>query len=361
MQYILRWYGEKEDSVSLTEIKQIPFITGIAGTMNDIAVGEIWPSEKIKELKSKVERHGLKLEVIESVNVHEDIKAGLTSKDYYIENYIKTIKNLAKEGIKVICYNFMPIFDWVRTDLHYKLKDGSTAMAYIDEKIKNITPQQLIQEVKSSSRGFSLPGWEPEKLKNIEQLFETFEDIDEERLFGNLRYFLKAVIPECEKVGIKLAIHPDDPPWSIFGLPRIASTKEQLDRITKIIESPSNTLAICTGSLGVREENNIPEIVKYFGNIEKISYMHVRNIKRIGTKSFHETSHISKEGDLDIFEIMKELYETKFDGYIRPDHGRQIWDEKARVGYGLYDRALGASYLYGIWESLNKIKKGESK
>ncbi|PNR88193.1 mannonate dehydratase [Petrotoga sp. 9T1HF07.CasAA.8.2] len=356
MEFIMRWFGEGDDSVSLSQIKQIPVISGIAGTLDEIPVGEVWPLDKIENLKNKVNKEGLKLEVIESVNIHEDIKAGLATRDHYIDNYIKTIQNLSKIGIKIICYNFMPIFDWIRTDLYYKLNDGSTTMAYFDEKIKDITPEQLIDEFKRNSAGFSLPGWENEKLKDIEKLFEIFKDVNEERLFKNLEYFLKAVIPECEKLNIKLAIHPDDPPWPIFGLPRIVSTKEQLERIVKCIDSPSNTLAICTGSLGAREDNNIPQIIRHFGEKDKISFVHVRNIKRIGNKRFFETSHMSKEGTLDMIEILKALYEINFNGYLRPDHGRNIWNEKARPGYGLYDRALGVSYLYGMWETLNKIK-----
>ena len=358
MNFILRWFGEKDDSVSLSQIKQIPIISGIVGTLNEIPVGEIWPIEKIEKIKNQVNNEGLALEVIESVNVHEDIKAGLPSRDYYIENYIKTIENLSKIGIKVICYNFMPIFDWVRTDLYYQLSDGSYSMAYDHDKIKNISPQQLIQEVESGSKGFSLPGWEPEKLKNLQQLFEIFSDIDEDKLFHNLEYFLKSIIPVCEKVGIKMAIHPDDPPWPIFGLPRIVSSKEQLEKIINIVDSPSNTLAICSGSLASNPKNSVTDIIRQFGKQSKISFVHVRNIKITGEKKFHEVSHFSKEGSLDIFEIMKALHETNFNGYLRPDHGRLIWNEKARPGYGLFDRALGVSYLFGIWESLDKIKKG---
>jgi mannonate dehydratase len=356
--FILRWFGVKDDSVTLSQIKQIPIISGIAGTLNEIPVGEVWPIEKIEKLKNQTNIEGLKLEVIESVNVHEDIKAGLPSRDYYIENYIKTIENLSKAGIKVICYNFMPIFDWVRTDLYHQLPDGSYSMAYDHEKITNISPQQLIQEVNSGAKGFSLPGWEPEKLKNLQQLFEAFSDIDEEKLFLNLEYFLKSIIPVCEKVGIKMAIHPDDPPWPIFGLPRIVSSKEHLEKIINVVDSPSNTLAICSGSLGANLENNVPDIIRQFGKLGKISFVHVRNIKITDYKKFHEVSHFSKEGSLDIFEIMKALHETDFKGYLRPDHGRLIWNEKSRPGYGLFDRALGVSYLYGIWESLEKNKRG---
>ena len=286
MNFILRWFGEKDDSVSLSQIKQIPIISGIVGTLNEIPVGEIWPIEKIEKIKNQVNNEGLALEVIESVNVHEDIKAGLPSRDYYIENYIKTIENLSKIGIKVICYNFMPIFDWVRTDLYYQLSDGSYSMAYDHDKIKNISPQQLIQEVESGSKGFSLPGWEPEKLKNLQQLFEIFSDIDEDKLFHNLEYFLKSIIPVCEKVGIKMAIHPDDPPWPIFGLPRIVSSKEQLEKIINIVDSPSNTLAICSGSLASNPKNSVTDIIRQFGKQSKISFVHVRNIKITGEKNF---------------------------------------------------------------------------
>ncbi|WP_026487256.1 mannonate dehydratase [Caldanaerobius polysaccharolyticus] len=357
MKMTFRWFGEKDDSVTLQQIRQIPGVSGVVGALFDIPVGEVWPLDRILELKKKVEAYGLKLEVIESVNVHEDIKLGLPSREVYIENYIETIKNLGIAGIKVVCYNFMPVFDWLRSDLARKLPDGSEVLYYDDSVIKNVDPVKLVEDTESGSRGFSLPGWEPYRLKELKRLFELYEDVDEERLFDNLKYFLERIIPVCEKYDVKMAIHPDDPPWSVFGLPRIVTGKENLERIIKLVDSPYNGLTLCSGSLGANPENNIPELVRYFGKIGRIHFAHVRNIKILSDKVFHETSHLSSDGSFDMFEIMKAYYDIGFDGYMRPDHGRMIWGEKARPGYGLYDRALGVAYLNGLWEAICKMNK----
>lgn len=356
MKMVFRWFGENDDSVRLDQIRQIPGVRGVVGTLFDIPVGEVWPLERILDLKRKVEAFGLELEVIESVNVHEDIKLGLPSRDKYIENYKETIKNLGLAGIKVVCYNFMPVFDWIRTDLSKKLPDGSEVMEYNDGIIKNLDPLKLLEEMESGSRGYSLPGWEPYRLKELKRLFELYRDVNEEKLFNNLKYFLENIIPVCEKYDVKMAIHPDDPPWSVFGLPRIVTNKENLEKIINLVDSPYNGLTLCSGSLGANPENDIPELIRYFGKKRKILFAHVRNIKIVSEKVFYETSHLSSEGSLDMFEIMKAYHDVGFDGYMRPDHGRMIWGEKARPGYGLYDRALGIAYLDGLWEAISKIK-----
>lgn len=352
---VFRWFGENDDSVTLEQIRQIPGVTGVVGALFDIPVGEVWPLERILDLKRKVEAFGLELEVIESVNVHEDIKLGLPSRDKYIENYKETIKNLGLAGIKVICYNFMPVFDWIRTNLAKKLGDGSEVMEYDDNIIRGLDPIKLVEEMESGSKGYSLPGWEPYRLKELRRLFELYQNVDEEKLFNNLKYFLENIIPVCEKYDVKMAIHPDDPPWSIFGLPRIVTNKENLERIINLVDSPYNGLTLCSGSLGANPENNIPELVRYFGKKGRIHFAHVRNIKIVSERVFYETSHLSSDGSLDMFEIMKAYYDIRFDGYMRPDHGRMIWGEKARPGYGLYDRALGIAYLNGLWEAINKM------
>ncbi|MDP9751889.1 mannonate dehydratase [Thermoanaerobacter pentosaceus] len=356
MKMVFRWFGENDDSVTLEQIRQIPGVTGVVGALFDIPVGEVWPLERIFDLKRKVEAFGLKLEVIESVNVHEDIKLGLPSRDKYIENYKETIKNLGVAGIKVLCYNFMPVFDWIRTDLSKKLPDGSEVMTYEDNIIKDLDPLKLVEEMESGSRGYSLPGWEHYRLKELKRLFELYQDVDEEKLFDNLKYFLENIIPVCEKYDVKMAIHPDDPPWSVFGLPRIVTNKENLEKIINLVDSPYNGLTLCSGSLGANPENNIPELIRYFGKKGRIHFAHVRNIKIVSERAFHETSHLSSDGSFDMFEIMKAYYDIGFDGYMRPDHGRMIWGEKARPGYGLYDRALGIAYLNGLWEAINKMR-----
>ena len=353
MKMVFRWYGEK-DTIPLNFIKQIPGVVGIVGALFDVPVGEVWPFDKIMKLKQRVENEGLKLEVIESVNVHEDIKLGLPSREKYIDNYIKTIKNLSQAGVKVVTYNFMPIFDWLRTNLNKPLEDGSTTMEYDHSLIEDINPNQLIENVKKGTQGFILPGWEWDRLEKLEKTFEMYKNIDEQKLFENLVYFLERVIPYCEKYDIKLAIHPDDPPWKIFGLPRIITNKENIEKMLKAVDSKYNGLALCMGSLGANPNNDLPGMVRHFGEMGRIHFAHVRNLKITGKKKFHETAHPTFCGTHDMYEIMKAFYEIGFEGYIRPDHGRMIWNEKGTPGYGLYDRALGAVYLQGLWEAISK-------
>ncbi|MBU8682133.1 mannonate dehydratase [Bacillus haynesii] len=348
MQMTFRWYGDS-DPVTLEYIRQIPGVTGIVSAIYDIPVGEAWPYEKIVELKEKIENHGLSLSVIESVPVHEDIKLGLPTRDQYIENYKTTIRNLAKAGVKIVCYNFMPVFDWTRSSLDYALEDGSTALIYEEEKVRQMNP--LHGELK-------LPGWdtsyEDGQLKN---LFQQYQHITEEDLWENLSYFIKAVIPVAENEQVKMAIHPDDPPWPIFELPRIITNKENLERLINLYDSSFNGLCLCSGSLGVNSTNDIPELIRYFGKKGKVNFVHLRNIKIIGEKSFQESSHRSEDGSLDMYEIVRALRDIDFAGPARPDHGRMIWGETGKPGYGLYDRALGAVYLNGMWETLTKEKK----
>ncbi len=356
MKMTFRWFGENQDSIKLEQIRQIPGITGVVGALFDIPVGDVWPMENILALKEKVHNAGLELEVIESVNIHEDIKLGLASRDMYIDNYRQTIRNLAKAGIKVICYNFMPVFDWLRSDLAQKLEDGSEVLSYDNSIISKADPVKLVEDMETNSKGFSLPGWEPYRLKELKDTLEKYKSIDEEKLFANLKYFLEGIIPVCEQVDVKMAIHPDDPPWPLFGLPRIVTSRDNLDRLVKLVDSPYNGLTLCSGSLGANTKNNIPELIRYFGSMGRIHFGHVRNIKFVSERSFHESSHLSSDGSLDLFEIMKAYHDIGFTGYIRPDHGRMIWNEKARPGYGLYDRALGIAYLNGLWEAIGKMK-----
>lgn len=352
-----RWYGQNDDPISLENIRQIPGTTQVVGALFDVPVGEVWPKEKIANLKKQVEDAGLKLEVIESVNIHDDIKIGLSTRDQYIENYKQTIRNLSEYGIKVICYNFMPIFDWLRTDLHYQLEDGSNDLAFEADKLDN-DPQVIIDRVKNSSEGYTLPGWEPERLATIEHLFKTYADVDEKKLSENLKYFLDAIIPTCEECDVRMAMHPDDPPRELFGLPRIYKNREDMLAIEEMHESRYNGFTICTGSLGENPNNDVPAIIREFVGKDRAPFIHARNIKFINNKyDFHEAAHLSSYGSLDMYEIMKALHDCNFDGYLRPDHGRNIWGENGRPGYGLYDRALGITYLSGLWEALKKNKK----
>lgn len=348
MKLSFRWYGE-EDPVKVEYIRQIPSIDSIVTAIYDVPVGEVWSMESIIKLKEEVEKAGFNFDVIESVPVHEDIKLGAPTRDKYIENYKVNIRNLAKAGIKVICYNFMPVFDWTRSELDRTLADGSTALVYYKEQIDKIDP--LKGEL-------SLPGWGSSYTKEeLKDVFHKYSKIDEEDLWENLEYFLKEIIPVAEANDVKMAIHPDDPPWPIFGLPRIITTEENIDRFLKIVDNKYNGLTFCTGSLGSGDFNDVIKMVDKYSSQERIHFMHVRNIKLVGNSSFEESAHYSSEGSLDIVEIMKVLYKNKFNGYLRPDHGRMIWGETGRPGYGLYDRALGAMYIAGIWETLGKVDK----
>lgn len=355
MKMVFRWFGSDDDSVTLEQIRQIPGITGVVGALHDMPAGELWTQERINALRNEVNAAGLELEVIESVNVHEDIKLGLPSRDQYIENYIKTIENLGKAGVKVICYNFMPVFDWLRSDLWMKLSDGSVVLAYDQSVIANTDPVSIVETYAEDSKGFGLPGWEPERLAELRTTLELYKDVDQEKLFDNLKYFLEAIIPTCEEYDVKMAIHPDDPPWEIYGLPRIVTSKENLEKLVNLVDSPYNGLTLCSGSLGVNSKNQIPELIRHFGKMGRIHFGHVRNVKIVSDGVFHETSHLSSDGSLDVFEIMKAYYDVGFTGYLRPDHGRMIWGEEARPGYGLYDRALGVAYMNGLWEAINKM------
>ncbi len=355
MQMTLRWFGDKFDSVKLWQIRQIPGVTGVITTLYDIPAGDLWPLERIQALKKEVEDAGLTIAGIESVNIHDDIKIGKPSRDKYIENYIKTLENLAACGIKLVCYNFMPVFDWTRTDLAKMRPDGATVLAYDQKVVDSIDPQTFFDQTNSSSNGFVMPGWEPERLSKVKELFEAYKDVDEDTLFNNLVYFLKAIQPVCEKHGIKMAIHPDDPAWPVFGLPRIITSKEKILRVMKAVDSPFNGLTFCAGSFGTNPENDLPGIIRALPG--RVHFAHVRNLHHFAPGVFEEAAHLSSDGSFDLYEIVRALYETGFDGPIRPDHGRAIWGEVSMPGYGLYDRALGAEYILGLWEAIDKSEK----
>ena len=355
MQMTLRWFGDKFDSVKLWQIRQIPGVTGVITTLYDIPAGDLWPLERIQALKKEVEDAGLTIAGIESVNIHDDIKIGKPSRDKYIENYIKTLENLAACGIKLVCYNFMPVFDWTRTDLAKMRPDGATVLAYDQKVVDSIDPQTFFDQTNSSSNGFVMPGWEPERLSKVKELFEAYKDVDEDTLFNNLVYFIKAIQPVCEKHGIKMAIHPDDPAWPVFGLPRIITSKEKILRVMKAVDSPFNGLTFCAGSFGTNPENDLPGIIRALPG--RVHFAHVRNLHHFAPGVFEEAAHLSSDGSFDLYEIVRALYETGFDGPIRPDHGRAIWGEVSMPGYGLYDRALGAEYILGLWEAIDKSEK----
>ena len=345
MKMTFRWYGDN-DPVTLDHIRQIPKMTGIVSAVYDVPAGGVWSEESIYALKKKAEDKGLEFEVVESVPVPEDIKLGNEKAPELIENYCENVRRLGKAGVKCICYNFMPVFDWLRSELEYMHKDGSNGLAYDDETVLSMNP--LTSEL-------SLPGWDESYSKDeLKELLNKYKDIDEEKLWENLEVFLKAVIPVAEESGVKMAIHPDDPPWGIFGLPRIITTEKNLERFLKTVDSEANGLTFCTGSLGADVNNDLPKMAKKFA--KRIHFAHLRNIKHTSEKCFYETGHPTDCGSLDMYMIAKNLIDGGFDGYVRPDHGRMIWGERGRYGYGLYDRALGAMYLTGLFEGIEKTR-----
>ena len=355
MQMTLRWYGSAFDTVTLQQIRQIPGVTGVISTLYDTVPGEVWSRERIRALKKEIEAAGLMLAGIESVNIHDDIKAGGENRDLYIKNYIETLTNLGEEDVHLVCYNFMPVFDWTRTELARIRADGSTVLAYTQEAVDALEPEKVFESISGDMNDTVMPGWEPERMAGIKELFALYKGVDEEQLFENLKYFLEQIMPVCDQYDIQMAIHPDDPAWSVFGLPRIMTTKENILRMTRMVDNPHNGVTFCSGSYGTNRENDLPDMIRSLKG--RIHFAHVRNLKFITSTNFEEAAHLSSDGSLDLYEIMKALYDIGFDGPIRPDHGRMIWGEKAMPGYGLYDRALGAAYLNGLWEAIEKGRK----
>ncbi len=343
MKMTFRWYGEK-DSIPLEYIKQIPNMSGVVTAVYDIPVGEVWELDKIQKLKSLCDEAGLEMEVIESVPVHEDIKLGKPTRDKLIANYAETIRNLGKVGVKCICYNFMPVFDWLRTDLKTKAPDGSNSLSYCHKQLLELDPKNL-----------HLPGWdESYSTDELNALLEEYSGISHDKLFENLVYFLKGIMPACDETGINMAIHPDDPPWDMFGLPRIITGKDSYIKMIDAVPNLHNGFTFCTGSLGAGRDNDLKELAKAYAN--RIYFAHIRQLKYDNETDFTEAGHLTSAGDLDIFGIVKALVQGGFTGYVRPDHGRNIWDEDGKPGYGLYDRALGACYLNGLFEAVEKLK-----
>ncbi len=346
MKMTFRWYGP-EDKVTLQYIRQIPNMSGVVTAVYTTPVGEVWSNEEILELKKQVEDSGLEMEVIESVPVHEDIKLGRGDYLRYIENYKENIRRLGAAGVKVICYNFMPVFDWTRSQLDKELEDGSTALVFYKEQVDKMDPV---------AGDLALPGWDSSYSKEeMSELIGAYQAIGEDGLWKNLEFFLSEVIPVAVESDVMMAIHQDDPPWSIFGIPRIITNEANIDRFLKLVDVKNNGLTLCAGSLGCAHFNDYAAMVRKYGAMDRIHFAHLRNVKLL-ENGFEESAHYSPCGSLDMVEILKAYHDVGYKGYIRPDHGRMIWGETGRPGYGLYDRALGASYITGIWETLSKTK-----
>jgi mannonate dehydratase len=342
-----RWYGEN-DSIPLTYIREIPNVSTVVTSVYSYKPGEKWDKESLERLKGLAKEKGLAMEVIESIPVSEEIKLGTELGEKHIEVFKHNLRLCAEAGVKVVCYNVMPIFDWLRTTMHHQNEDGSNSLAYSYEDFLKVDPKNL-----------HLPGWDesygPEELQG---LLEKYSKVSHEQLFANLVHFLKEIMPVCEEYDIKMAIHPDDPPWDVFGLPRIISSEEDLDRLFEAVPSLYNGLTLCTGSFGAGRKNNVIHMAEKYAKQGRIHFAHLRNILFVGDKdSFVEMGHCSKGASLDMAAIVTALVKNGFDGYVRPDHGRNIFGEDGKPGYGLYDRALGCAYINGLFEMAEKELK----
>lgn len=338
MQFAFRWFGAR-DPITLNQIRQIPGVTQIVTALYDVPASRLWPVDQLTALKQEIEAAGFQFSVVESLPVHEDIKLGRPSREQLIDIYRQNIHTLGQLGISVICYNFMPLFDWLRTDLAMPLPDGSNTMSYDHRQIVHL-PDPFSAD---------LPAYYPLD-ESPDELRAAYRTITAADLRANLAYFLKGILPTAEEVGLKMAIHPDDPPWPVFGLPRIVTNEADLAYVLNCVDSPANGLTFCTGSLGVNPANDLPRLIRRFG--QRIHFAHCRNVKITGDKQFHEVAHPTACGSINMVEVMRAYRDIGFTGPMRPDHGRMIWGETGTPGYGLYDRALGLMYLQGLWAGL---------
>lgn len=346
MKLTFRWYGP-DDPVTLGQIRQIP-IEGIVSALHHIPSGMPWPETDVAQLREIIEAAGLRLEAVESIPVHEEVKWGGPERETYIDAFIRSVEAVGAVGVTVVCYNFMPVFDWLRTDLEMPLDDGSTALCFEDG---------VLERMDFSDGTGQLPGWaEAYSGEELAELRDRYAGLTDDALWENLAYFLQRVVPAAEAAGVRLAIHPDDPPWAVAGFPRIITSGNALRRVTQIVDSPANGVTLCTGSLGANpvEGAALPETIR--GLAGRIYFVHARNVRVTGERSFHETAH--PFGDLDLPAVIKALVDVGFDGPVRPDHGRMIWGEEGRPGYGLYDRALGAAYLRGLIDAQRMDHQG---
>ncbi len=385
LQKTFRWFGNNF-GVSLNEIREFG-VEGIVTACHHIPTGEVWQTKEIEKIQLEIQRAGMQWSVVESVNIHNAIKYATAGRDLYIENYIKTLRNLAQCGIKTVCYNFMPLIDWTRTNLNFELPTGAIALQYDPVAVvafdlfilKRATAQtSYTSEIITKAEAF-YEAATPQQLQDLETTIlagmpgsknrisadffvgalQKASLLSKNDLQNHLLYFLQAIIPEAENLGVNMALHPDDPPFPVFGIPRIASTRADFDYIFKQIPSINNGMTFCTGSLGATAENDLPSMVQSYG--ERIHFLHLRNVQREPDGSFYESAHL--QGSVDMAAVMRAIVDEQLRRFdmnsgvcaipMRPDHGHILPPDKLKAndfypGYPLVGRMIGLSEMVGL-------------